>query len=211
MCTSAAPGSSRVLRARGVTLVEVIIATSVFAVILILALTEFRQSVDLVKQGAAEADLRRVAQRALDEICMDVRQTAATNGSNLTATASSISYARITGFNTVTQTADFYDTLISGQTYSRKWQIDPADATHLLGINTQIPTGYLLCGELDPTAFAGGGFLVQSSQPLAGGQANVPTLITLSLQLRRRVGLRGDGSIWYVTSKVSSTVLVRPG
>ncbi len=201
-------------RARGFSLLEVIIASSILSVVLALMLSEMSGAVAVAKQGTADADLRRIAQNALEQISMDLRSTTAGNGSSLTVATSSVSFFRLAGYNTTTGAPSFE---ASPTVYSWTAPSGSASSTTLTGKNNKITasagydvvrgcdTGRNDAGTIDSTHDG----ITFSANP-AGG-ANVATAITVTLRLRRQVGLRGDGSAWYVRVQVSTTVLVRAG
>ena len=77
MSRSAPSTERRRARRRGFTLLEVMIASTIFAIVMIIALSQMSESTDLTRLAVAQADLRQNAQAALDRIARDLRSTQA--------------------------------------------------------------------------------------------------------------------------------------
>jgi prepilin-type N-terminal cleavage/methylation domain-containing protein len=70
---SSAPNTER--RSTGVTLLEVIIAVTIFSIVSIVALTTMNEGTDAARLSTIQADLRRVGEKALNDIVKDVRSS----------------------------------------------------------------------------------------------------------------------------------------
>jgi prepilin-type N-terminal cleavage/methylation domain-containing protein len=97
-----ARSTERRRRQAGFTLVEVIIASSIFVVVMIVALQQVRESGDVARLSTVQADLRRTGERVMQAIIKDLRSTQVPYvTTNATTTASAIQFAKINNFDTV--------------------------------------------------------------------------------------------------------------
>jgi prepilin-type N-terminal cleavage/methylation domain-containing protein len=84
-------------RRAGFTLLEVIIAVSIFSVVLIVALSQMNESGEAVRLATLQADLRKSGERVLAQIVKDVRSTQTVySGAN----SGALEMARVAGFDT---------------------------------------------------------------------------------------------------------------
>jgi prepilin-type N-terminal cleavage/methylation domain-containing protein len=91
---SSAPSTER--RA-GFTLVEVVVAASLFSVVLVLALANVGESVDAAKLTTVQSELRRTGERVMTAIVKDLRSTQIVYCG---ASSSGIEFAKVSSFDT---------------------------------------------------------------------------------------------------------------
>lgn len=100
----------RTERSRGFSLLEVIVAASIFSVIMIVALSQIKESGDAAKLSTVQADLRKQGEKCLNDVVRDLRSSLApyagaglATGTGTASPANSIQFCKVAGYNATTK------------------------------------------------------------------------------------------------------------
>lgn len=177
------------LRRAGFTLLETMIAATILAVVLVVALTQMGESTQATKLVVAQSDLRRQAETVLEQMVRDLRstQTRFVGGSNATVGRHSVQFYKVKDYDAVARqpaleavnnatVAPPTATLDTGPLlyeYAQTSRTLDAGRTECLEYKFQTranfatAAGRSLAAELVP-ASAGGGFTLTPSTPFRG-------------------------------------------
>ncbi|HZU96965.1 MAG TPA: prepilin-type N-terminal cleavage/methylation domain-containing protein [Planctomycetota bacterium] len=86
-------------RRRGFTLLEVIIAATIFSIALLIALTQIKETSDVANLGTVQADLRKQGEKCLNDIVRDLHCTLAPYAG---ASTNEIQFCKVGGYDTTT-------------------------------------------------------------------------------------------------------------
>src|SRR5689334_19696269 len=102
----------RIERRRGFSLLEVIVAASIFSVVMIVALSQIKESGDAAKLSTVQADLRKQGEKCLNDIVRDVHCALSPYSSyKADANANELQFCKVAGYNETTKLARLFGDL----------------------------------------------------------------------------------------------------
>lgn len=199
-------------RSAGLTLLEVVIAVAVFAVVLALFLSSFMEATDAGKTLTTDIELRSKGQDLLARIAQDLRssQTASGNVTILTTPNPGIAFSPVTGFVTTPLGPVFSNGLTTQTIY--QWVANPTASTPgypkptiLLTPFDQPTRQYAVCSEV--TGFS---VVALGTTAVSGFSGQTPQTFIITVQLSRNAGTAANKN-GQMTIQLTTQVTVPPG